>query len=140
MTTCRTFRIEMPAGLELVNANDRMHWAKKARIVRDLRTAGWACAVNAKVPRLDRVRVTVVYQPPTASRARDAGNWAPTGKALIDGLRDAGVLPDDNSRHVVEEAYRIGEPYPRGRVVLEITEVEPAASGARWRPPGGDAA
>lgn len=140
MTTGRTFTIEMPAGLELVNANDRMHWARKARIVRELRKAGWACARKARVPRLDRVRVTVEYQPPTASRARDAGNWAPTGKALIDGCRDAGVLPDDNSKHVEEEAYRIGKPYPRGRIVLVLTEVEPAAPGVQCGAPGGDAA
>jgi hypothetical protein len=118
----RTFTITLPPGLELLNANDRPHWAKKARIVRELRRAAWACARSARIPRLERATVLVEYQPPPASRTRDAGNWAPTGKALIDGCRDAGVFPDDNSRHVVQESYRIGEPYPKGRIVLRITE------------------
>lgn len=123
MAEPRTFVIEMPAGLRLLNANQRPHWAVKNRITRQLRTASFAIAKRDKVPRLDRVRIVVEYQPPQRARSRDAGNWAPSGKALIDGLRDAKVLPDDNSRHVVEEAYRIGEPYPAGRMVLHVTEV-----------------
>jgi hypothetical protein len=50
---------------------------------------------------------------------------------MIDGCRDAGVFPDDDSRHVVEESYRIGEPYPQGRMVLHVTEVLPGAGDAR---------
>lgn len=119
----RTFTICLPAGLELLNANERPHWAKKARITRELRKAAWACARSARVPRLERATVLVEYQPPPTSRTRDGGNWAPSGKALIDGCRDAGVFPDDNSRHVVQESYKIGEPYPKGRIVLHITEV-----------------
>jgi hypothetical protein len=31
---------------------------------------------------------------------QDAGNAAPVGKAVIDGLRDAGVLEDDDPSHL----------------------------------------
>lgn len=119
----RSWVIELPAGMELLNANQRHSWRHKARVTKVLReTAGWAARI-AKVPRLERVRIAVEYQPPKLSRSRDGGNWAPSGKACIDGLRDAGVLPEDHSLHVLSETYSIGQPYPRGRLVLTITEV-----------------
>jgi crossover junction endodeoxyribonuclease RusA len=121
----RTWTIEMPAGMKLLNANQRPHWAAKGRIVAALRLAGFACAKNAHIPPLSLVRIVVEYQPPRKIRTRDGGNWAPTGKALIDGIRDAKILPDDDSSHVAEEAYRIGAPYPLGRMVVHITEVTP---------------
>jgi crossover junction endodeoxyribonuclease RusA len=121
----RTWTLEMPAGMKLLNANQRPHWAAKGRIVAALRLAAFACAKNAHIPPLKQVRIVVEYQPPRKIRKRDGGNWAPTGKALIDGIRDAKIIPDDDSGHVVEEAYRIGEPYPLGRMVVHITEVTP---------------
>jgi crossover junction endodeoxyribonuclease RusA len=124
----RTFTLEMPAGLKLVNANERYpHPAVRGRVIAELRKAAWATAHNAlragRLARMDRVRIIVEYQPPRKTRRRDGGNWAPTGKALIDGCRDAGVIPDDDSAHVLLESYRIGEPFPKGRIVLFITEV-----------------
>lgn len=119
----RTWTVALPAGIRLLNANERLHWAKRASITRDIRKAAWACAKAAQVPPLARARIAVEYQPPRKSRTRDGGNWSPSGKAAIDGLRDAGVIRDDESRIVTEEAYRIGEPYPRGRLVLHVTEV-----------------
>jgi crossover junction endodeoxyribonuclease RusA len=118
-----SWSLYFPAGMEVLNSNQRLHWARKGAIVKRLRTASWALARN-HVPALDRVRIVIEYQPPKVTRKRDAGNLSPTGKALIDGLRDAKVLVDDDSEHVLEEAYRIGEPcLPFGRVVMHITEV-----------------
>jgi len=121
----RRWVIEMPAGTELLNSNQRHSWRYKARVTATLRETA---ARIARVPRLDQVRIEVEYQPSKVTRSRDGGNWAPSGKACIDGLRDAGVLPDDNSKHVLSETYSIGEPYPKGRLVLTITE---AAGGER---------
>lgn len=41
-------------------------------------------------------RVTVTL-PVSGNRKRDPHNWTPTVKAIVDGLVDAGVWPDDNS-------------------------------------------
>lgn len=119
----RTWTVEMPAGIQLLTLNQRLHWATRARITHDLRLAAFAMARNARIPTLEKARVTVEYQPPKVRRKRDAGNWAPSGKACIDGIRDAGVFADDDSEHLVSEEYWIGEPYPRGRIVLHVTEV-----------------
>jgi Holliday junction resolvase RusA-like endonuclease len=80
-------------------------------------------ALAAKVPHLERVSIVVEYQPPDRRR-RDADNPAPSAKACIDGIVAAGVLTDDACpRYVTEIRCTIGEQYPRGRLVLQITEV-----------------
>lgn len=125
--TPRTFTLEMPAGERLLSLNDRVHWSKRARVTRDLRTtAGWL-AKAAKIPPLDRVSIVAEYQPPRNGR-RDPDNLMPAVKAAIDGCVNAKIIPDDSSVHVTSVTCAIGEPYPRGRLVLRITEVPQSAA------------
>jgi hypothetical protein len=113
----------MAAGQELLNANQRPHWAVKARITKQLRSDAFVMAKYHKVPPLQRARVFCIVQPSPQTRRRDPANWAPSAKALADGLVDAGVLPDDDSKHLIGPDMRLGEPYPGGRLVLLITEL-----------------
>ena len=118
-----TWTVELPPGLPLLSLNGREHWAVRARYTRTLKKAAWATALQAKIPRLERVSVVAEYQPPDR-RHRDSDNPAASVKACIDGIVQAGVLPDDESpRYVESVTYRIGEPYPKGRLVLYLTEV-----------------
>lgn len=41
--------------------------------------------------------LVTVTLPVSGNRRRDPHNWTPTVKAIVDGLVDAGVWPDDNS-------------------------------------------
>jgi crossover junction endodeoxyribonuclease RusA len=125
----RTFTLALPPGLALLSLNDRGHWAARYRRSEALKKAAWALALSQRVPRLERVSVTVEYQPRDLRR-RDGDNIAASAKALIDGLRAAGVLPEDDSRHVTEVTCRIGSLYPKGRLVLTLTEVPAATDGA----------
>ena len=71
-------------------------------------------------------RVTVAVAYPTAARA-DPDNAAPTVKAIIDGLVDAGVWPDDNSRWRAHTDYtRASGKAPRGThtITIRIEEEE----------------
>lgn len=43
-------------------------------------------------------------------------------KAALDGIVAAGVLRSDDSRYVTEVSCRIGPLYPKGRLVLHLTE------------------
>ncbi|TMS00128.1 hypothetical protein [Nonomuraea basaltis] len=123
--TPRTWTITLPAGVKLLNANDRLHWAAEARITKDLRTLGHVLALKAKIPHLERAHIVCVYQPPDR-RARDSANLHPTVKALVDGMvSDAKILPDDSSRYLSGPLVEIGEVYPKGRMVLHIAEVLP---------------
>ena len=119
----RTWTLELPPGTALLNANQRLHWAERGKRVRVIRNAAWVLARQQKIPQIDKATVLVTYRPQPSTRRRDAGNLAPSAKAAIDGLTDAGVWPDDNSEHVLSETYVIGEMIPGSQLVLTITEV-----------------
>ena len=118
----RTFTITLPAGLKMINLNERLHWAEERRRAREIKKAAWATALNGKIPRLGRVTVTAEYQPPDR-RHRDGDNYAKAAKHAVDGLVAAGCLPGDDRRYVAGTYCTIGEPYPKGRLVLRLTEV-----------------
>lgn len=120
----RQWRIEFPPGQELLNANDRIHWSKRSRITKQLRSDAHLMARYLKIPRLARIQVDGIYEPPD-KRRRDAGNWLATYKAQIDGLVDAGVVEDDDHTRVHGPFPWIGDLFPMGRIVLVITELEP---------------
>lgn len=46
-----------------------------------------------------------------------------------DGIVAAGCLPGDDRRYVTGTYCTIGEPYPKGRLLLHLTEVETSAGG-----------
>lgn len=94
----RTWRVLLPS-LTPVTLNDRLHRQQHAARMRDWRVAAGWCARADRVPALDRIYVELHATPPTRRR-RDADNLAPCVKACIDGLRDAGVIPDDTPDHV----------------------------------------
>lgn len=94
-------------------SNARLHHMQRSRIVADIRTTvGWLAKAHLK-PVAKGVTITVIWTV-TDRRRRDAGSLAPTGKAAIDGLVDAGILPDDDSTTVLEERYRIERATTRG--------------------------
>lgn len=88
---------------ELLNLNDRHHWAKRARLVKEWRSmTGWVAVGFPKSMRPCPARVMVDVQLPVRRlQRRDAHNYAPTVKAIIDGLVDAGVLRDDSTEFVI---------------------------------------
>jgi crossover junction endodeoxyribonuclease RusA len=99
--------VRAPGGVFLT-ANGRGAWQRTAGLVAKWRMeAAWAARV-AEVPKqTERVRIVAEYRFKT-KRRRDVGNWYPTTKACIDGLVDAGVLPDDNDTWVQGPDPRIG--------------------------------
>ena len=106
--------------------NDRMHWAGRAGL-----TSLWRQTAHHYTRRnLTRFpaepvpsNVLVTFEVTDPNRRRDPSNAMPTVKALVDGITDAGVWPDDNSRWVtvIEPRYVKGT----NRVLIEITPREP---------------
>jgi len=99
-----TLTIEVPRAL-LISANDRMHWREKARRTAALRLMGRIAAWRRRHP-IPPVTLTVTVTYPPLARRRDASNLAPTVKGLLDGIVDAGLLPDDNDRVIVATTYQ----------------------------------
>lgn len=119
--------LDIPPG-DLINANERLHWAVRARRTADLKADAARVARAARVPRLERVRVVGVVHPPDRRR-RDPHNLYPTLKAYIDGIVQAGVLIDDDSQHLVSVAMRLGAPARLLRLSVEIHPIDSANLG-----------
>ena len=105
----RCYRVEILLGDKTwINANQRLFWR-----VRSVRTKEWRSetakrAIDMHVPRMQAAYILAELRFSTNAR-RDAANWAPTAKACVDGLVDAGVFEDDSYRHVMGPDMRIGE-------------------------------
>lgn len=92
-----TIVIDLPRSLWW-SANGREHWARRAAKTRSVRLLAKAAARGADRFQVARLDVQVHY--PT-NRTADPHNIASTVlKAAIDGVVDAGVLPDDDHTHL----------------------------------------
>lgn len=104
-----------------LNLNERLHWAEKSRRTRQWRQAAAIYARSAKLPHLHRVQIEAFICFPDRRR-RDVHNWMPTVKAIVDGLVDYGLIPDDSDANLIGPDLRTGEPHRVGQVVLTIEE------------------
>lgn len=85
---------------ERIMSNDRgMHWGRKARLTKVWRQFAWAAAKARRVHPQGPSYVRVTF-PVDTNRRRDSDGPAPTVKAIVDGLVDAGIWPDDTPQWV----------------------------------------
>lgn len=135
----RRYTVTLPAGLKLLNANQRPHHRVRHELTLALRTAAkLAATANPALkadldaakpaPLLNRAHILGVFHPPTSGR-RDPANWYPSFKAAVDGLVDAGLFEDDDHEHVLGPDMRLGNRVPKGQIVLHILELGP---NAQW--------
>ena len=125
--TPATFRLILPTS-ELVNLNAErsMHPKARARLVKPIREATRDLAAGHEQI-TGRVIIAARFQWADA-RIRDSSNWAPTVKAMVDGLVDAGVLPGDDDRYIDDTRCGVTLPPQRGlkgyvRIVLTVEGV-----------------
>jgi len=90
---------------QYLNLNDRRHWAVAHRIASNWKQTAWAYSVDALgsgklVKFTERALVEFVF-PVTRNGRRDGHNYAPTVKPIVDGMVQAGVFIDDNTKYVV---------------------------------------
>lgn len=95
-----------------LNSNDRLHHMARARLTKYWRDLATVKGRQVSVPHLQRAHIVVTFHKPT-KRIYDPANLYPTAKACVDGLVTAGLLPDDNYRHLVGPDMRYGEPGKR---------------------------
>jgi hypothetical protein len=122
--------VEITAPCNWINANERDHWRVRAQKTLEWRTAGARYAGWAQLPTIAHAHITAELHF-RDNRARDAHNYYPTLKAIIDGLVDHGLLADDSTQHLTGPDIRVGEPRrstrssyaPVGFVTLTIHEV-----------------
>ncbi|WP_433252940.1 hypothetical protein ACQPYK_08705 [Streptosporangium sp. CA-135522] len=125
--TGRTWTISLPAGTPLLNANQRLHHAPKAKLTAAIREEARKATEEARVPALRCAHIFGIFCPPT-KRRRDVGNLYPSFKAAIDGAVDAGMLPDDSDDYLLGPDMRIGETIRGGQLHLLVIELDPTGA------------
>lgn len=132
----RPYVIELPAGLDLINSNQRIHEKARARLTKKIRAAAMeavsecpalmdALAAAKPGPLFQRAHILGVLCPATNGRRRDPANWYGSFKAAVDGLVDAGLFDDDDHARVVGPDMRLGRVVKGGRIVLVVRGLEP---------------
>ena len=115
----------MPPGLELLNANERIHYKQRSKKTERLRTEAFrACGTHPMT--FGKVKITCIFRAPD-NRRRDTANLYPSFKAILDGIVDAGVIHDDNDKYVMSFSLMRGENLPKvkfGQLILIIEEAE----------------
>lgn len=120
-----SYVLDLP-DLPTWNANSRGHWSQRASEVAAWRLVAKQAANAAGIPPLDVVFVELTMIP-ADRRRRDPDNLAGALKPVLDGLVDAGVIPDDSWQHVAGVALAIENPDPslnshRWRLMIDVLE------------------
>jgi|SRR5215471_5315460 len=119
--TLREWKVPLPYASPPLSLNDRLHPMVKHRWTKKLRGDAHVLALGYRLPRgLARVHVVLHWAPPD-SRRRDTDNPVATLKPIIDGLRDYGLVHDDDAPHVSSECV-IEAPTRPGTTWLTIEE------------------
>jgi crossover junction endodeoxyribonuclease RusA len=122
--------ITLPAGLKLLNSNQRLHYKRRAEYTGKIRAAAMEAVSECPAlmedlaaakpgPLFQRAHVLGIFHPPTEGR-RDPANWYGSFKAAVDGIVDAGVLEDDDHTRLLGPDMRLGAKRPRGQLVLVV--------------------
>lgn len=98
--------LDLPWASPPLSLNQRLHWARRASITRDVKETVYWLTKAQHIPTLDRISVTLEWQPKDRRR-RDADNPTATLKPCLDGLVLAGVIPDDTPHHITAATIRI---------------------------------
>lgn len=121
-TETTAYVVALPAGMKLLNANDRIHWRTRGRLTKALREAAAKSASDAHIPPMEQISIQAVLHPHD-KRRRDPHNWYPSFKAAIDGIVDAGVISDDDGKHLISIEVVLGTPVRHTQISLRITPV-----------------
>ena len=120
----QTLLIPAPAQLLTTNIERNLHHHTRAEIVKLWRHAAATYARNLHLGTMGVVTVEAhVSRKVTKGRTPDADAFAPTIKACLDGIVDAGVLVDDGPKYVRAITYHACTPAERDEVRLVLHAV-----------------
>lgn len=129
--TGRSWRIDVPPHVRLITANQRMTVAERISRTKEMRELGSWLALSRRIPKIQFAHIICYVLAVDDHRDRDPLNWAPTAKALTDGLAgdpvkgpSAQVLPDDSARHLLGPDLRIVPHCAHKGFMILIRELE----------------
>lgn len=126
--------LPIPAPGSWVASNDHTHWRNRHAGVKAWReTAAWR-AKQARLPKITSPYAIHATVHKATRHLFDLDGIVPSVKACVDGLRDAGVLEQDDFRHMVRLVVEAGEADPETpRLMLRIEEL-PVTPPKEWKP------
>lgn len=94
-------QIVVPGKPVSLNQERGEHWRNRHNLTSTWRSIA-SIASNTQMRRVpgDRYPVVIEVIPVVSGKLADAGNHYPTAKAIIDGMRDAKIIVDDDPRYV----------------------------------------
>lgn len=110
------------------NAAHQMHHQQVSADRRRWREAGAWLARAARIPALDAISLHVWGRYPNRRSLPDPDALAPAVKGVLDGLVDAGVIPDDGPGHVAVVAYHRAQ-IASGEPAALIVHIEETGEG-----------
>lgn len=125
--TARSWKVTITAPGPWLNANGRRQHRHQTGTRQAWRDATTVAARAARLPALGRAHILATLRF-TDNRRRDAANYHPTVKVVVDALVAYGLLPDDSTAYLEGPDLRIGDPLtrkpygPAGELVLTIRE------------------
>lgn len=118
--------VTIAAPAAFIRSNDHTHWRNRHALTATWREAAAWQARRLHIPSFGfgpvHITATIHRQD---KRRYDLDGMTPTVKACIDGLRDAGVLAEDDCEVIPQLTIRAGEPWADAAVVLRIERMEP---------------
>lgn len=118
-----TTRLVIVPPAPWVNANHRDNHYKKAKLTKAWRTAAMEAALaDDSWEPAEQVHITIHYRFPD-NRRRETSNLQPTSKALVDGIVDAGMCPDDRDENCTGPDNRRWWPNGTPLVCIEVEAV-----------------
>ena len=96
--------------------------SKRASKTKETRERFFWLAKANNVPKLSRISVDVVPLLANRSSVADVGACYPAAKAAIDGLVDAGVIEDDNDKHITKISFHAAVKSDHNGLRLVITD------------------
>src|SRR5690625_3567368 len=96
---------DMLGPVPTANRVHRMHYHAVGKMRREWRKTSASLTRIARIAPCDRIRITAWVEDSDRRRLSDPDAPAPAVKPVIDGLVDAGVIPDDGPEHVSSVTY-----------------------------------
>lgn len=116
-----------------INKEREYPYQKRNQIVQEWRTAAYWAAVNLRLPAFAWVEIEAKPVLPNRQHVQDLGNCLPSVKAVVDGLVDYGMIPDDTDQWVRKLCF-----LPTGingaDPGLELTIIGHERRSKRWQP------
>jgi len=105
MASLAAFSVDLPLPDRLLSPNAHVHWTDKARVTKGARKLAWYWFQRCKPAKWEPVPIvlTVLYRYGPGQdgyRPRDVQNAIASLKPSIDGMVDAGIVPDDSAQWV----------------------------------------